>query len=141
MTNHETDGPAFTMEDGDLFRRVLISDPVTYSAQQGAMTVVAFFVVERASGLCDIVNVTKTVVGDVVVSRKAQVKPDIRPADLDNQVDEVRITFALAVERATGMKLRWHELDLTGTDGLEEQVKRIDEWQAMQAWGESVLGM
>jgi hypothetical protein len=137
-TNRKTgkDDAAFTMEAGDRFHRIIVSDGVRYEADPDAETVITFFIIRRASGF-DIVNVLKTFNGDKCVSRNVQTKVGI-PADrIADEIDNVRISFALAIEKATSYKLRWHELDLSDSTEMAEQAARIKAWGRVGAWTEA----
>jgi len=52
----------------------------------------------------------------------------------------VRIGFALWIEKATGYKLRWHELDLSGIAGMDEQVAAIAAWGRVGVKASSAAG-
>ena len=119
---------AFVMEGGDRFHRIIVSDSVLFDVDAAAETVITFFVIRRVSGLFDIVNVNRTFSKGKPVSRTVQNKPGIRPDRIADEIDAIRIHFALGIEKATGYKLKWHELDLSKVDDHAEQVKRITAW-------------
>ena len=125
---------AFVMGDGDRFHRIVVSDGVRYEVDAGAETVLTFFVIRRASGLFDIVNINKTFRGKECLSRTVQGKRGIPAGRIANEIDAVRIGFALGIEKATGYKLKWHELDLSEVDDQAEQAARIKEWGRVNAW-------
>ena len=126
--NADESGAAFVMEADDSFHRIIVSDGVRYEADGDAETVITFFVIRRASGLFDICNVNRTFSKGKPVSRTVQGKQAI-PADrIAEEIDNVRIGFALGIEKATGLKLRWHELDLSHVEDHAEQVARIKAW-------------
>jgi hypothetical protein len=130
----DTSGAAFVMEAGDRFHRIIVSDGVRYEAEPDAETVLAFFVIRRASGQFDICHVLRTFSKGKPVSRSFQNKPNVPAAKISDEIDAIRICFALAIERATGLKLRWHELDLSDVEGLTEQAIRIKAWGRVNAW-------
>ena len=138
VRGHSEDAQAaFIMEAGDRFHRIIVSAGVRYECNPDAETIISFFVIRRASGGFDIVNINKTFRGEGCVSRTAQTKAGV-PADrIADEIDSVRIGFALGVENATGYKLKWHELDLSGVPDPAEQVRRIREWGQVGAWTEA----
>lgn len=72
--------------------------------------------------------------GGRCVSRTVQDKKDIPAARIADEIDAVRIGFALGIEKATGYKLKWYELDLSEVDDHAEQVVRIKAWGRVNAW-------
>ena len=124
MTTNPND-PAFTLTSGDRFHRIIVSDGVKYEVAPGFETVITFFIIRRAKGTYDIINVTKTFKEETCVSRAVQTKVGIPSTRISDEIDAVRIQFALGIEKATGLKLKWHELDLSGVDNPVEQVERI----------------
>jgi hypothetical protein len=130
----DTSGAAFVMEAGDRFHRIIVSDSVKYESDPNAETVIAFFVIRRASGKFDVCNVLRTFSKGKPVSRSFQNKPNVPAAKISDEIDAIRICFALAIEKATGLKLRWHELDLSGIESLTEQADRIKAWGRLNAW-------
>lgn len=130
-------GAAFVMDEGDRFDRIIVSDGVRYEKDGDAETVITFFVISRSGGSFDVVNVNRTFSGDDCVSRTVQAKTGV-PADrVADEVDNVRIGFAMGVKRATGYKLRWHELDLSEVGDPAEQLRRIKQWGRVAAWTEA----
>jgi len=135
MKERDTISPAFVMEPDDRFCRAIVADPVRYAQPQPeAETLLAFFVVRRAVGTFEIVHITRTFLEGKLASRNVQTKPGIPASVIDEEVDNVRIGFALGVERATGYKLRWHELDLSGVTERDEQVAQLREWDKFGVW-------
>ena len=122
------------MEAGDRFHRIIVSDSVKYESDADAETVLAFFVIRRASGNFDVCHVLRTFAKGKPVSRSSQTKPGVPAAKIPDEIDAIRICFALAIERTTGLKLRWHELDLSGIESLAEQAARIKAWGRVNAW-------
>jgi hypothetical protein len=119
---------AFVMEASDRFHRIIVSDGVRYEKDQDAETVITFFLIRRASGGFDVVNVNKTFKGKRCVSRTVQGKKGVPASRIADEIDAVRIGFALGIEKATGYKLKWHELDLSDVQDQAEQVARIRAW-------------
>ena len=125
---------AFVMQAGDRFHRIVVSDGVRYEVDDNAETVITFFVIRRASGLFEICNVNRTFHKGKTVSRTVQAKTGI-PADrIADEIDRFRIGFALGIEKATGLKLKWNELDLSEVEDHAEQVARIKAWGRVNAW-------
>ena len=133
-TKPDSSGAAFVMEANDRFHRIIVSDSVKYESDPNAETVLAFFVIHRASGQFDICHVLRTFSKGKPVSRSSQTKPGVPAARISDEIDAIRICFAQAIEKATGLKLRWHELDLSGVEGLTEQAARIKAWGRVNAW-------
>ena len=132
ITNEEV--AAFVMEAGDRFHAIIASDPIRYGQAPDTETVLVFFVIRRTSELIDIFNVMKTFKGKACINRNVQSKLGI-PADrIADEIDSVRIGFAMGIEKATGYKLLWHELDLSDVEGHAEQVARIKAWGRVKAW-------
>ena len=125
---------AFVMESGDRFHRIIVSDSVKYESDPNAETVIAFFVIRRASGKFDVCNVLQTFSRGKPVSRSAQTKAGITIGKIADEIDAIRICFALGIEKATGLKLRWHELDLSTVEDNAEQVAKIKAWGRVGAW-------
>jgi len=134
MTLTKRNEAAFVLETGDRFYRIIVSDGVRYESDPDAETVIAFFVIRRASGKFDVCNVLRTFSKGKSVSRSSQTKKGIPAANISNEIDAIRICFALGIERATGLKLKWHELDLSDIDDHAEQVARIKDWGRVNAW-------
>ncbi len=126
---------AFVMDETDRFYRILVSDGVTFEAAPGYETVLTFFVIRRGSGTFSIVHVLKTFSGDKCESRQVQTK-EVAAADVDREVEAIRCVFTTAVEKASGKKLVWHVLDLSGVTDMHEQARRIAEWGRVKAWTE-----
>jgi len=125
---------AFVMEADDRFYRIIASDGVRYESDPDAETVICFFVIRRGSGLFDVCNVTRTFSQGKPVSRTVQLKAGIPIERIADEIDGVRIGFALGIEKATGIKLKWHELDLSGVIDMNQQVVRIKAWGRVNAW-------
>lgn len=130
---------AFVMEAGDRFHRIIVSEGVRYEADSDTETVITFFVIRRDTGLFDICNVNRTFVKGKPVSRTVQTKEGIPPDWIAAEIDNVRIGFALGIEKATGYKIKWHDLDLSDVCEVREQVALIKEWGRVGAWTEADL--
>jgi hypothetical protein len=122
------------MEAGDRFHGIIASDGVRYESDPDAETVLTFFVIRRCSGLFDVCNVNRTFSKGKPVSRTVQLKAGIPIGRIADEIDGVRIGFALGIEKATGIKLKWHELDLSGVIDMNQQVARIKAWGRVNAW-------
>ena len=100
-----------------------------------------FFVIGRASGNFEVVNVVKTFRGGRCVSRNVQAKTGIPGGKVTDEIDGVLINFALGIEKATGYKLKWHEFDLSGNEDQPEQIARIRAWDRVGFKAELSGGM
>lgn len=129
--NEET---AFVLEDGDRFHRIIVSEGVRYEMDDAAETVITFFVIRRAGGNFEIVNVVKTFRGGRCVSSNVQAKIGIPGDKVSDEIDAVRVNFALKIEQITGHKLKWHELDLSDIEDQAEQVASISAWGRVKDW-------
>jgi hypothetical protein len=133
------DQAAFVMEAGDRFHLIIVSEGVRYEADPGAETVITFFVIRRDTGLFDICNVNRTFAKGKPVSRTVQTKEGIPPDWIAAEIDRVRIGFALGIEKATGYKIKWHDLDLSDVCRVKEQIARIKAWGRVGARTEADL--
>lgn len=134
MPKPRHENAAFVLESGDRFYRIIVSDSVRYESDPKAETVIAFFVIRRASGQFDVCNVLRTFSKGKPVSRSSQTKSGILMAKISDEIDAIRICFAMGIEKATGLKLKWHELDLSGIEDCAEQVAKIKAWGRVEAW-------
>ncbi len=121
------------MDKGDRFHSIIAADPIRYELSPEAESIMVFFVIARASGDYEIVHVLKTMINGVLASRNIQVKSGIPPDMLEEEVDGVRIAFALTVEQHTQYKLKWNELDLSDVAAAEQP-------QRIQKWGRALIG-
>ena len=119
---------AFVMAGGDRFHSIIVSDPIRFEVQPDTETIITYFVIRRAIGTFDIVNVLKTFQGDKCVSRNVQTKAGISAKAVGSEIDDIRINFALSIQKETGLALTWNTLDLSGVEGMKEQVLRIKAW-------------
>lgn len=71
---------AFVMEEGDRLHKILVCDGVRFQADTDAEIVITLFVIRRANGKYDAVNVNKTFQKDRCVSRTVQTNPNITAA-------------------------------------------------------------
>ncbi len=126
---------AFVMNETDRFHRILVSEGIRFESAPGYETVLTFFVIRRGSGTFSIVHVLKTFNGDKCESRQVQTK-EVAAADVDREVEAIRCVFSAAVEKASGKRLVWHVLDLSGVTDMHEQARRIGEWGRVKAWVE-----
>jgi len=113
---------------GDRSHCIIVSEGVRYESDPDVETVIAFFIIRRASGMFDIVNILKTFKAGRCVSRNVQGKKNIVAGRIADEIDALRICFALAIEKATGYTIKWHDLDLSGITGTQEQVAAIAAW-------------
>ena len=128
--------PAFTMEADDRFHSILVSDGVRYETAPDTETVLTFFVIRRANGLYEIVNVMKTFRGSKCTLRNVQTKADIPVHAIAREVAMVVSTFGDAIREKTGYQMRWHRLDLMNVESREEQVRLVKEWGRVGVWAE-----
>lgn len=120
--------PAFYMEPDDRFHSILVSDGVRYETNPDTETVLTFFVIRRANGLHEIVNVMKTFKADKCTLRNVQAKADIPAHAIAMEVAMVVSTFGDSIREKTGFQMRWHRLDLMNVESRDKQVKIIKEW-------------
>ncbi len=120
--------PAFCMEANDRFHSILVSDGVRYETAPDHETVLTFFVIRRANGLFEIVNVMKTFKGDICTLRNVQTKSDIPAHEIGMEVAMVVSEFGDSIREETGYQMRWHRLDLMNVESMQEQVRLIKDW-------------
>ena len=119
---------AFVLEAGDRFHIILVSDGVHFEVDPAAETVITFFVIRRASGAFEIVNITKTFSGGKCVSRNIQIKAGILAGRIDREVTNISAVFAAGIEKTTGYRIRWHRLDLSAISDHSAQITAIAGW-------------
>lgn len=119
---------AFVMESDDRFYSVLVSGGVRYETAPDHETVLTFFVIRRANGLYEIVNVMKTFKGSKCTLRNVQTKADIPAHAIAREIAMVVSTFGDSIKERTGFQMRWHRLDLMNVESMQEQVRLIKEW-------------
>lgn len=126
MNSKRANESAFVLTGSDRFHSLLVSDSVRFEMSEWE-TVITFFVIRRTNGKYSIVNVIKTFEGDRCVSRRVNAK-EVPGNDLVKEIAGIRDTFTAGVEAGSGKKLVWHELDLSQSTDIREQVKRIQAW-------------
>jgi len=131
----QTPEPAFVMGDGDRFHAILVSDSVRYDAEPGVETVLTFFIIRHGHGF-SIHHVLKTFREDKCISRLVQTKKGISQEKVESESTAIREVFSHAVEAKSGVKLRWHELNLRLVESSEEQVRLIKAWGRVNVWTE-----
>ncbi len=119
---------AFTLEDGDRFRCIIVSDGIRFEQDPDAETIITFFVIRRATGLHDICHISKTFKAEACVSRTIQRKAGIAAGRIDKEVKAISEVFAKGIEDATGYRIRWNALDLSDVQDTQGQVRRIQAW-------------
>ena len=124
------------MEADDRFHSILASDGVRYETAPDHETVLTFFIIRRANGLYEIVNVMKTFRGDKCALRNVQTKMDIPAHAVAREVYAVVSAFGGAIEKATGYRLTWHRLDLMNVESMREQVRLVKDWGRVGVWAE-----
>jgi len=74
---------------------------------------------------------TKTFKGlDDCISKGVQGKYKI-PADaIEKELAKIGV-FSKGIEDATGYRIKWHRLDLSGIKGRDDQVMAISEWSGL----------
>ena len=120
--------PAFVMESDDRFHSILVSDGVRYETDPDHETILTFFVIRRANGLFEIVNVMKTFKGSKCTLRNVQTKADIPAHAIAMEVAMVVSTFGDSIREETGFQMRWHRLDLMNVESMQEQVRLVKDW-------------
>jgi hypothetical protein len=125
---HDAGGAAFLMSADDRFHLIIVSDGVRYEADDDAETVITFFVIRRADGAFDVVNVNKTFRGKQCVSRTVQGKKGIPTDRIDDEVADIEKVFARGIEDATGYRMKWNRLDLSEIKGVQAQAAAIAAW-------------
>lgn len=128
--------PAFTMEADDRFHSILVSNGVRYETAPDHETVLTFFVIRRANGLFEIVNVMKTFKADKYTLRNVQTKADIPAHAIAREVAMVVSTLGDSIREETGFQMRWHRLDLMNVESMQEQVRLIKDWNRVGVWAE-----
>ena len=119
---------AFVMKTGDLFHQIFVSDGVKFEVAPSFETVITFFVIRRAAGTFEVVNITKTFNGDKCVSRNVQIKAGIPAKRIDREVADVSAVFAAGIEKATGYRIQWQRLDLSAISDYAAQITAIAAW-------------
>lgn len=94
------------MEPDDRFHSILVSDGVRYETDPDHETVLTFFVIRRANGLYDIVNVMKTFKGSKCTLRNVQTKADIPAHSIAMEVAMVVSTFGDSIKEEIGFQMR-----------------------------------
>ena len=118
--------PPFTMGDGDRFHIIQVSDDIRCETDD--KTLISLFVIRRASGLLDVVNVVETFRGEQCVNRKVQTKPGVDDDQIEAEVAGFEQTLATATEDATGHPIHWYRLDLTRVEDRATQFACIHYW-------------
>jgi len=118
----------FVLEAGDCFHSITVSEEIRFESDPDATAVLAFFVIRRASGRCDIVFIHRTFRCGECVSRVVQRKTGIRAVNVDGEVRLIREAFTVAARAGTGLPIEWNSLDLSAVRVPAEQVRLIREW-------------
>jgi hypothetical protein len=125
---------AFVLEDGDRFHSIWVSDGIRYKVEDDVETVITFFVIARADGTFEIVQIMKTFKGQDCISRGVQKKKGI-PADrLKTEIANIEWVFGVGIEKMTGFRIKWHRIDLSKIENPVEQVAKIKAWGRVGAW-------
>lgn len=118
----------FVMEAEDRFRLILVSDEIGFEIDPAASAIIAFFVIRRQAGHCDIFFIHKTYRQGKCASRAVQRKTGIPDADIDDEIRRIKGHFTEGVKATTKVPVNWNSLDLSGVRDPAEQVRRISEW-------------
>ena len=119
--------PAFSLEPGDRFWKVLVSDPVPLAGH--AFATLCFFVLLRSGGLLDIVALHKTLgtkgrtIGRTVLEKKGLTKERV-----DAELEQIKTGFTSAIGALTSLAIVWNLLDLSGIPDHEQQIQMIREF-------------
>lgn len=119
---------AFTLEDGDRFHRIILSDPIRYEQVPDAETILCFYVIRRESGNIDIFNVVKTFQSGKCVSRNIQSKMGIPTANIGEELKAIQTHFSKGIKDATGFTINWNVLDLASVTEKARQMQIISDW-------------
>ena len=130
---------AFTLAPDDRFYCILISSPIKYQDSPDTETILAFFIIRRASGNHDIFQLTKTFKSDKCISRSVQARTGISAEQIGVEIKRVKEEFTAGIEQHTNLRVEWNELDLAEIENKEEQVKRIREWNRLDVFGSEIL--
>jgi hypothetical protein len=121
------------LEANDRFYRIISSGDISYELHPLGVSVIAFFVIRRANGRFDIYCIHKFwEKGEV--RRTVQVKRGIPEAKIEAEIVLIRQAFGGGIERETGCRIKWRELDLSNVEDKEEQVRLMNAWPGMKAW-------
>ena len=119
---------AFTLEAKDRFHTIVVSDPIRYSTHPTHETVITFFFISRASGVFNIIHITKTFDGNECISRKVQEKKGIKADRIFSEIAAIKSLFTTRISNACGLVINWNTLSLYDVSTLKAQVKRIKAW-------------
>jgi len=124
--------PAFVMNTGDLFHKVIVSDSVLFELKPDTKTILTFIAIRRAIGGCSIVYVTKTFQNDTCTSRSVQEKKGITGKVIDKELARIQSEFSRGVKSQTNYDVKWDTLDLSSITDRKEQCQAIKKWGKMQ---------
>jgi len=119
---------AFILGEGDRLHYILVSDVVHFNVTPPAEAVITIFVIRRASGLCEIVNESKTFSRNKCVSRYINANAGIIKNAIEIEIDKVRVKFTSAILKESGITLKWSILDLSNAKDVYVQFILIKEW-------------
>jgi hypothetical protein len=118
----------FVLNDGDSFFQIIASETIPYAVSPECESIITFFVVARADQTFEIIQIMKTFKGTECISRVVQKKPGISAARINKEIADIEGIFSKAIEAATGYKIKWQRLDLSGIEGRHDQVAAIAAW-------------
>ena len=124
---HLDSQPALSLEPGDRFWKVLISDPVPLA--EGASAVLCFFVLLRSGGVLDIIALHKTfgangqAIGRTVLEKKGLTKERV-----DAELEQIKTGFTSAIGALTSLTIVWNLLDLSEVRDTKRQMCMIREF-------------
>jgi len=120
--------PAFKMEKGDIFYKIIVSNPVLFELSPHTNTIITFIVICRATGTFSIVNVMKTAQRGIGISRSLQNKNGVSAKNIDKEIDRIQKDFTQGVRAKTNCKIEWAVLNLSRITDKTEQLERIKKW-------------
>lgn len=122
--------PAFTLNTGDLFHKIAVTDPFLCELMPDTKTVITIISIRRATGYFSVKNVIKSFQKGKCVSRSVQRKgkPTITLKQIDNIISEIQDKFGHGIFAQADSKMHWETLDLSKITDRKEQLERIKKW-------------
>lgn len=128
MPHRAKSTPAFTLNAGDRFHKIVVSDPFLCAMMPDTRTVITIISIHRASGLFSVVNVIKSYKSGKCVSRLCHDKDGITAKTVEKALIKIQTDFSQGIFSQGNNKIAWENLDLSPIADKQEQIKVIKKW-------------
>ena len=120
--------PIFKIGNGDIFYKVIVSNPVLFELTPDVTTVITLIAIRRVMGPYSITNFFKTFQKNKCVSRSIQVKNGVTAQNIEKQMVKMQTDFTQGIQAQTNYKVQWDVLDLSKVTDISGQLQAIKKW-------------